>query len=287
MTYYLGCPGWAAEDWVGSFYSTSNRQRWLGQYSGVFNAVEGNSTFYGLPKLETVRRWAAETAPGFQFVLKFPKAISHDRQLRNAGRETDEFLEVLRILHEADKLGPAFLQLPPFFDGQQLTELELYLRQLPTEFHYSVETRHADFFDQGSVEREFAQLLAGLKIDRMLFDSRPLFSTAPTDKLEVIAQQRKPRSPVRQTVTASRPVLRLVGGNDVAAVRPWMEQWAKIVARWVADGLTPYVFTHAADNQFAPQAAEQFHAILAEQVPSLTPLAEWPARLVQQQQALF
>ena len=162
-----------------------------------------------------------------------------------------------------------------------------YLQQLPKQFHYSVETRHVDYFDQGQVEREFTDLLTQLKIDRMLFDSRPLFSAPATDEWEQISQGRKPRSPVRQTVTAARPVLRLVGRNDVTLVRPWMEQWAKIVAGWLQQGLTPYIFTHAPDNQFAPFAAEQFHAILREQLPSLPALPEWPARQVQQQQELF
>lgn len=290
LPYYLGCPGWADENMVGSFYSTSNRQRWLGQYASVFNAVEANNTFYGLPKHETAKRWAAATsasADGFQFVFKFPSTISHEKQLRNAGHETAEFLKLLEIFHEAKQLGPAFLQLPPFFDGRQLPDLANFLKQLPKEFHYSVETRHADYFDQGPIEREFTQLLTELKIDRMLFDSRPLFSEKPTDKWETIAQQRKPESPVRQTVTATRPVLRLIGRNEIPTVRPWMEQWAKIVAGWIAGGLTPYIFTHAPDNQYAPLAAEQFHAILTELISDLPPLPKWPARKVQQQQALF
>ncbi len=288
LPYYLGCPGWACEDWVGSFYSTGNRQRWLSQYSSVFNAVEGNNTFYGLPKLDTARRWADSVPSGeFQYVLKFPSTISHEKQLQDAERETAEFFDVLRILHEAHCLGPAFLQLPPFFGGQQLPDLEKFLRQLPAEFYYSVETRHADYFDQGPIEREFTQLLGELNIDRMLFDSRPLFSAPPTDKWETIAQERKPQSPARQTVTASRPVLRLINRNDVASARPWMEQWAAIVAGWIAEGLRPYVFTHAPDNQFAPQAAEQFHAILTKHIPTLPPLPGWPARQMERQQALF
>ncbi|MEM8944568.1 MAG: DUF72 domain-containing protein [Planctomycetota bacterium] len=287
LPYYLGCPGWADEGMVGLLYSTSNRQRWLAQYSGVFNSVEANNTFYGLPKLETARRWAESAVEGFQFVFKFPSVISHEKQLRNAGRETGEFLEVLNIFREADRLGPAFLQLPPFFDGGQLPELANYLSRLPREFQYSVETRHDDYFDQGSVEREFVQVLASHGIDRMLFDSRALYSAPPTDKWETISQQRKPKSPVRQTVTGKRPVLRLIGRNDVTTVRPWMQQWAKIVAGWIADGLTPYIFTHAPDNRFAPLAAEQFHQILSAEIPDLPPLPNWPAREVRQQQALF
>ncbi|MGI9428479.1 MAG: DUF72 domain-containing protein [Bythopirellula sp.] len=298
LPYYLGCPGWADEGLVDTFYSTRNRRRWIGQYSSVFNAVEANNTFYGLPKLDTAKTWASSVWEGgdsadggipnsFQFVFKFPSAISHEKQLRNAGRETAEFLDLLNLFREADCLGPAFLQLPPFFAGRQLPDLANYLQQLPTGFHYSVETRHADYFDQGPIEREFTELLTQLKIDRMLLDSRPLFSAPATDNWETISQQRKPQSPVRQTVTASRPVLRLINRNDVPTAKPWMEQWAKIVAGWIDQGLIPYIFTHAPDNRFAPLAAEQFHACLTKHIPSLSPLPEWPARIVQQQQPLF
>ena len=285
--YFLGCPGWACDDWVDSFYSTGNRQRWLGQYTRVFNSVEGNSTFYGLPKLETVQRWADSAAEGFEFVLKFPRVISHDKELVHADRNVGEFLEVLQLLKDANRLGPAFLQLPPFFSGRQLPDLAAFLEKLPNDFHYSVETRHADYFDQGSVEREFTRLLGELKIDRMLFDSRALFSSPPTDEWEFESQTRKPRSPVRQTVTGSRPVLRLIGRNDIPSVRPWMEQWAKIVAGWIGKGLTPYIFTHAPNNAYAPLAARQFHSILTEYIPALPPLSDWPSEEVQKQQSLF
>ena len=291
--YYLGCPGWADEGLLDTFYSSRNRQRWLGQYSSVFNAVEANNTFYGLPTLDTARRWASAVSAGadslnsFHFVFKFPSTITHEKQLRNATRETAQFLDVLNIFREAGCLGPAFLQLPPLFDGRQLVDLANYLQQLPSGFHYSVETRHADYFDQGPFERELTQLLSAEKIDRMLLDSRPLFSAPATDRWETISQQRKPQSPVRQTVTARRPALRLINRNDVLTTKPWMEQWAKIVAGWIKQGLTPYLFTHAPDNRFAPLAAEQFHACLRQRIPSLAPLPTWPARQVQQQQPLF
>lgn len=300
LPYRLGCPGWACDDWVGSFYTTSNRQRWLEQYASVFNAVEGNSTFYGLPSLETARRWAESTASpaspasadgpphtDFQFVLKFPSVITHDKQLRGAERETHEFLEVLRVIKEVGRLGPAFIQLPPFFSGRQLPDLEAFLRQLPSGLHYSVETRHDDYFDQGPVERDFTQLLTAMGVDRMLFDSRPLFSAPASDELERIGQSRKPQSPVRQTVTAQRPVLRLINRNDIPSNLPWMTQWADIAAGWLEQGLTPYIFTHAADNQFAPQAALQFHNLLRERVPELPELPKFPAARIEKQQSLF
>jgi uncharacterized protein YecE (DUF72 family) len=109
--YYLGCPVWACERWKGSLFTRqAPREKWLEQYSSVFNAVEGNSTFYGLPSLETVRRWATTAQLGFRFVLKFPRTITHEKRLLNAGKETTEFLRILDVLREEDCLGPAMLQ---------------------------------------------------------------------------------------------------------------------------------------------------------------------------------
>lgn len=277
--YYLGCPVWACPDWVGTLFSTKDRKKWLAEYSSVFNIVEGNSTFYGLPAMETVQRWIDSTDDGFQFCLKFPKAISHDRRLVDAEVETGLFLDILKALADADRLGPSFLQLPPTFSAVDLDRLSNYLQSLPGEFPYAVEVRHADFFDQGSVEASLNDMLRELKIDRTLFDSRPLFSKPPSDKAEEASQTRKPHSPHRTTVTGSRPMLRLVGRNSVDDTMPWIEEWATVVAGWISDGLRPYVFCHSPDEKFAPEFAERFHAELQTHLPSLPDLTPQPGRL--------
>ncbi|MEQ8837340.1 MAG: DUF72 domain-containing protein, partial [Lacipirellulaceae bacterium] len=146
QVYYFGCPQWTTPGWVGTLFSTKNRGRWLSEYSQVFNTVEGNTVFYGLPTRDTVQRWSQEVAPGFQFCLKFPRTISHERQLVKAERETADFLDRLAILKEADHLGPSFLQLPPHFSGEHFDKLEAYLSSLPIEFTYAVDLRHLDYF---------------------------------------------------------------------------------------------------------------------------------------------
>lgn len=220
LQYRLGCPVWACPDWVGALFSTRDRKKWLGEYSSVFGTVEGNSTFYGLPAMDTVKRWANSSCDGFRFCLKFPKAISHDRRLIGAEVETGLFLDILKVLAAADRLGPSFLQLPPTFSAVEFDRLKSYLQALPTEFPYAVEVRHLDFFDQGPVEAALDEMLRDLKIDRVLFDSRPLFSKPPSDEAEEASQARKPRSPHRTTVTGSRPMLRPVDRNSVDDTSP-------------------------------------------------------------------
>ena len=150
---YLGCPVWACEQWKGSlFRKKAARKEWLSQYSSVFSTVEGNSTFYGLPRLETVQSWAEHSQEGFRFCLKAPRAITHDRRLARAEFDTAQFIEVLDVLHEADRLGPSFVQLPPDFSPASFSTLESWLRRLPKHLSWAVEVRHHDWYDEGSVE---------------------------------------------------------------------------------------------------------------------------------------
>lgn len=278
--YYLGCPVWACPGWVGKVFPAGcKRAEWLGYYSQAFSTVEGNSTFYGLPSLDSVRRWGTETASGFRFALKFPRVISHERELVGAEADTLAFLDVLRVLAEADRLGPSFLQLSPKFHGRQFSALEAYLRALPREFPYAVEVRHSDWFDQGTWERRLDDLLSELQIDKVVFDTRPLFSAPPSDESEQESQRRKPRSPIRWNCTGQRPMLRLVGRNQVELAQPWVNEWGPIVAGWISEGKHPYVFTHAPDDTYAPEFTQLFHHTLRQHLPALPLLPVWAGRL--------
>ncbi len=291
VSYFLGCPVWACPHWQGSLFTRhARREQYLAQYSRVFTSVEGNSTFYGLPALDTVRRWAESVEEPFHFVLKFPQAISHDRRLLNAGEETEAFLAVLHVLQRRDALGPSFLQLPSGFSPHHLGDLENYLRQLPREFPYAVEVRHHDFFDNGHHEKALNQLLSELRIDRVIFDSRPLYSAEPEDDFERQSQSRKPQLPVHTGVTGRRPLIRLIGRNDIGRVLPWIRQWAPVVARWIIDGLSPYVFTHTPNDLYAPALARLFHRELMRHTHRLEELPPWPGEAEPQpskQLALF
>ena len=284
--YRLGCPVWNCAAWKGSVYPASAaKDRWLRHYTKVFSTVEGNSTFYGIPGPDTFRRWADQAHDGFKFALKFPRAISHEKELLGAETETGLFLDGLEILHGADRLGTSFLQLGPRFGPGGLAPLHAYLDRLPKEFPFAVEVRHSAWFE-GALETELNQLLQHHNIDRVIFDSRPLFSAPASDESEIKSQSRKPRSPIREFVTGQRPMLRLVGRNNIERVDQWINEWVPKVATWIADGLEPYIFLHAPDDAFAPQLAMRFHNALSETIHELQPLDSWP-HSVEIQQQLF
>src|SRR4051794_297055 len=138
--YYLGCPGWGIKTWVGRLFPTSTRPtEFLERYAQVFNSVEGNTTFYALPTAETVARWRDQVPDHFRFCFKFPREVSHDKLLIDAGAEVATFLERIQPLGE--KLGTLMLQLPPQFDAPQLPRLRAFLDGLPRALTYAVELR--------------------------------------------------------------------------------------------------------------------------------------------------
>lgn len=275
LPYLIGCPVWNWASWRGSIYpSGAPQKRWLHHYSTKFNCVEGNTTFYGIPSEDTAARWADETIDGFRFALKFPKVISHEKGLLNIGVELEAFLNVLSILAASGRLGPTFLQLPPYFSSKQFSTLASFLRQLPNEFPFAVELRNLDWY-QAPIESELDGLLEELFIDRVVFDSRPLFSSPPSDDDEEKARTRKPRMPVRKNATSQFPMLRLIGRNEITKVDPWIDEWTDQVKVWINEGRTPLVFAHAPDDTFAPALALRFHQELQNKIDQLGSLPQW------------
>ena len=269
--YFIGCPVWSCRDWIGTvFDKQSDPGDLLREYAKRFNTVEGNSIFYALPPLATVERWMAESGDGFQFCPKFPKTISHDRRLSQAESETSEFLRILETLQHGDRLGTSFLQLPPSFNAHNIDTLQSYLKALPEDFKYAVEPRHITWYDNGDNECQLDAMLQNLGIDKVIFDSRPLFASKSKDPDEIEARSQKPQTPVRKIALAAHPFLRLVGSNDLNANELWIKEWAPIINKWILENKQPYVFLHCPDEAHAPYFARRLH----RQLRKLNPLLE-------------
>lgn len=264
--YFLGCPVWSNKAWVGElFTATAKNDDYLPQYAQVFNTVEGNTTFYGMPVPATVAKWNAAAPSSFRFCFKFPQTITHRKRLKAAEAETDLFLETLAPL--GVRLGPFLLQLPPSFGVRDLPLLAQFVRGLPDTFQYAVEVRHPDFFDEGIHEQEVNALLTELRVERVHFDTRALRAAPATFNRDTAeAQERKPNLPVRFDALTNFPMVRYVSHPDVAQNDLWLSEWAVVVAEWIQSGKTPYVFIHAPDDFYAPRLARRFHALLSDLV---------------------
>lgn len=275
----LGCPVWAHAPWKGNFFTRdARREEFLPQHANVFATAEGNSTFYGLPSEKTVERWATEAPAWWRFAFKFPRVISHEQALVDAEIETQAF--IARLQPVADRLGPFFLQLHQSFGPKKLQLLQSYLQNLPADFSYAVEVRHGDFFKSGAAENDLDEILTECGVDRVNFDTRPLFA-ADVDKNDSIAREalrKKPRVPVRFTATGKRPFIRYVADPRVGHNDRWLAEWVEVVAKWIEEGREPYVFLHHPDDLHAPPLARRFQELLHEKCPDAVPApAAWPA----------
>ena len=279
--FFIGCPVWASDMWSDVVYpARTPRREWLHWYTRMFNTVEGNSTFYALPPLETAKRWSDEAAEGFEFSLKFPRDISHEGSLRESSL-LDRFVEVVSVLAKGNHAGPSFLQLPPWFDSSRFDELVHFLQRLPSQFRWAVEVRHETWFNDERVEAHFHEALVSLGIDRVIFDSRGLFQSPPDDPIEAESQKRKPRSPVRFVRTGKYPVIRIVGRNRIELADRFVSEWLPVLHQWTSDGCRPYVFTHAPDDAFAPafarRLADQYRTAFAPDALAL-PIPPMPPK---------
>ena len=259
---------WSNRDWNGSLYpSGSGSKTFLKHYSAVFNTVEGNTTFYALPSEDTVSSWCEQLQPGFQFSFKLPKTITHEGRLQ-ADKALVEFFDRLSPLGEAQ--GPFMIQLPAAFNEPQLDDLAVLLKQLPQGLSFAVEVRHPVFFEKGEAEKRLNGLLMSAAVDRVCFDSRPLFSRQANCEADRDAQKKKPRLPVHAIATGQHPMVRFIGTADADYNEQYFQPWINKISQWVKEGRRPFVFIHTPSNQQAPE-----HALLVHQ--QLQSLPGWQA----------
>lgn len=283
--YHIGCTVWSLKEWVGTFFTDDAKQDdFLSQYASVFNAVEGNTTFYNIPGKKTVQNWGKRTPDGFKFCFKFHRSITHEKRLRDVEGDVLRFVETFDGI--SDRLGPFHIQLPPGFSPDDFIRLEELVAILPNAYSYAVEVRHPEFFDHGRTENRLNRLLRSYNIDRVIFDTRRLHAIKSGDKSVRDAQKRKPDVPVRFERTGTRPFVRFVGGNDVLNNEPYLKEWAIVVADWIKEGVHPYMFTHTPDKVSQPSMARRFHRLLSDLIP-VDPMPKWPKERQNEQLDLF
>jgi uncharacterized protein YecE (DUF72 family) len=156
--YWIGCSGWAYDDWVGPFYPPGTAPGdFLSRYARVFRTVEVDSSFYRAPSPFLVRRWAERTPDGFRFALKIPRDVTHEASPPALQDVLDPFLASLDPLRARGKLGPVVLQFPPSFRASTgTTRLERLLEAVPREYALAVELRNKSWWTDAT-----RSLLAG------------------------------------------------------------------------------------------------------------------------------
>jgi uncharacterized protein YecE (DUF72 family) len=273
MKLHVGCAMWTYAPWQGRYlpHPLSPRER-LSAYATWCNAVEGNTTFYATPALDTVKSWAGQTSPEFRFVLKLPKPITHERRLTDVDEPLRAFLAAI------EPLGPRahalWIQLPPSFSPADLGALAGFLRRLPRDYRYGVEVRDRAFFEDPRSEQQLERVLGSVDAEWVAFDTTVLFGSPPTSDAEREAWTKKPRLPRRSRALTSHPVVRYIGRDDTERTIAGWQHWLGAVAGWLREGRSPTVFIHTPDNVDALELARRFHNEVRARVPELDSLPE-------------
>ncbi len=112
----VGCSGFSYEDWVGPFYPEGTpASAYLTEYAKRFDTVEINTTYYRIPEPKLAEGWVRRTPEGFLFSVKANRLMTHDLGYPDCLAPTAQYLEAIRPIAEAGRLGCVLLQFPNGF----------------------------------------------------------------------------------------------------------------------------------------------------------------------------
>lgn len=162
MTLRIGTAGWTIpKSAAGQFAGEGSH---LQRYASRMNAVEINSSFYRPHRKTTYQRWAATTPDAFQFAVKVPRRITHEKRLCDCEEELEQFFDEVNGLNA--KLGPLLVQLPPSLAWSEILARGFFaLLRVAHDGPVVCEPRHASWFDD-----EPTRQLAELGIGRVAAD---------------------------------------------------------------------------------------------------------------------
>jgi uncharacterized protein YecE (DUF72 family) len=238
-TVRIGTSGWNYRDWKGPFYPPEvPARRWLESYAERFATTEINGSFYRLPSESTVAAWHDRTPAGFVFAWKASRFITHNKKLKDCA---DSIALVYgRMAPLKEKFGPVLFQLPPQLRRND-ERLAAFLKLLPNRHRAVVEFRDPGWYDEAVFD-----LLRAHDVALCLSDHAA--------------------APAPWVVTASfvyvrphGPGGRYAGNYDEA----WMDETARRMAAWRAEGRDVYCFFDNDQKSAAPADAAHLIGTLA------------------------
>ncbi|HOO46842.1 MAG TPA: DUF72 domain-containing protein [Deltaproteobacteria bacterium] len=233
---FIGTSGWNYDHWKGTFYPEACPKRsWLEYYTGVFNSVEVNATFYRHMKPGTFATWRQRSPEGFVWAVKASRFITHVKRLQHAGESLEMFFASAKTLGE--RLGVILFQLPPSltFDPEVFKG---FCALLPKEYRYALEARHISW-----TGREAMALMEKNRIAWCISDTAG-------------------RYPFAESLTADFTYIRLHGSTALYSseyTEAELESWTKRIRRFNRD---TYLYF---DNDFmgyAPKNALRLRELL-------------------------
>ena len=211
---YVGCAKWNKKD-LKNFYPRGTKDE-LAYYSGQFNSIELNATFYRLFPKEQFTAWREKVPENFRFFPKITSFISHRKRLLDNRPLIDEYLDHASLLK--DKLGTIFLQMHDNFKPKDFDRVKDFLGNWPKEIPLAVEFRHTDWFNEPNIAEELYALLEERGIANIIVDTAGR------------------RDIMHMRLTTPEAFIRYVGANHPSDFDR-LDIWAERIATWAEQGI--------------------------------------------------
>ena len=219
---HIGCSGWSYKHWKEELYPKGLKTtEWFTYYAGLFQCVEINTSFYHLPKEQTIKTWVAKAPPGFLFCPKLSRYITHMKKLRDVEEPLERFFTLFAPMYHL--MGPVLVQLPPMlrFNYDVAEAFFQLLKTRYKEHRYVLEVRHPSWLTDESLV-----LMTKYEIGLVLSQSGGFF-------------------PYTEVITSSDIYIRFHGPSHLYAstyTDTMLAAYAQKVRQWTADGYTTWCF---------------------------------------------
>lgn len=240
---HIGTSGWSYKHWKGSFYPAGLKETdWLPFYSRHFSIAEINTSFYHLPKHQTVLNWMAKAPGDFLFCPKLCRYITHMKKLNEVEEPLNRFFDVFAPMHA--QMGPVLVQLPPQlpFTRERAESFYHLLQNDFCAFSFVLEVRH-----QSWLQAESISLLKHYNIGLVISQSAGFF-------------------PYTEEVTAQNIYLRFHGPDALYASgysNEALTYYAGKIKQWAQQGHTVWAFFNNDIHGFAPTDAQRLQQLCA------------------------
>ena len=235
---FIGTSGWSYNGWLGLFYPENlSKNKWLEYYSNFFNTVEVNSSFYHLPKKQSLKNWAEQTPTNFVFTVKVSRYITHIKKLSECEQSFKKLFDL--TLKLGKKLKIFLFQMPPSFKKDTI-KLKNFLeilnyQTISKDFKFVFEFRNESWFCS-----EVYDLLNDLDVGIVISSS--------------------PSYPYHEVVTGNICYIRMHGSNQLYSSKYSVEELKKIsilIKNNVQNGIDAYVYFNNDINAYAVDNAKK------------------------------
>jgi uncharacterized protein YecE (DUF72 family) len=242
--FFVGTSGWSYKGWKGKFYPENLKTiEYLKFYSEHFKATEINTSFYNLPKAQTVINWAEATEPPFLFCPKISRYITHMKKLKDVEKPLEKFFSVFDLIHH--RLGPILVQLPPSvaFIREKTEFFFDILKTQYSNYEFVLEARNESWFAKESLE-----LLEKNNIALVISQSGNIF-------------------PYFEAMTSNNVYLRFHGPKELFSSKysnAMLQKYAEKCIGWMREGKIVYAFFNNDNGGYAVEDAAVFNKMLDE-----------------------